>query len=62
MVDIGNRVVIGGGSNVVAGVSMGDDSVLAAGATLTHNIPVGEVWAGNPARFLMTRQQYDAKR
>jgi acetyltransferase-like isoleucine patch superfamily enzyme len=62
IVEIGNRVVIGGGSNIVAGISMGNDSVLAAGATLTHDIPVGEVWAGNPARFLMTRQQYDAKR
>ena len=62
IVEIGNCVVIGGGSNIVAGVSMGDNSVLAAGATLTHDIPVGEVWAGNPAKFLMTRQQYDAKR
>ena len=62
IVEIGNRVVIGGGSNIVAGVSMGDYSVLAAGATLTHDMPVGEVWAGNPAKFLMTRQQYDAKR
>lgn len=62
IVSIGDGVVLGGGSNIVAGISIGNDSVLAAGATLTHDMPVAEVWAGNPARFLMTRQQYEDKR
>tara|TARA_B100000575_G_scaffold259281_1_gene231422 strand:- start:7227 stop:7559 length:333 start_codon:yes stop_codon:yes gene_type:complete len=60
MVDSG--AVIGGGTTVVPGCNVGKNSVLAAGAVLTKTMPDNEVWAGNPARFLMTRQDYDAKR
>ena len=56
------RAVIGGGSTIVPGVVVGEDGVLAAGAVLTKNLPHGEVWAGNPAKFLMTREQYEERR
>ncbi|MEK9651313.1 MAG: acyltransferase [Poseidonia sp.] len=54
--------VIGGNATVVPGCTVGENSVLAAGAVLTKNLPANEVWAGNPARFLMTRSDYERRR
>lgn len=43
---------IGGGSTVLCGVTIGELAVIGAGSVVTKDIPAGEVWAGNPARFL----------
>ena len=59
---IGNNGVIGGGATVIAGCVVGNNAVLGAGSVLTKDLPEGEVWAGNPAKFMMTREQYDSKR
>lgn len=59
---IGARAVLGANSTVVGGVTVGDDAVLAAGAVATEDIPAGEVWAGVPARYLMSRAAYEARR
>ena len=59
---VGHNSVIGGGSTIVPGCNIGQNSVLAAGAVLTKSLPNNEVWAGNPATYLMTREEYDAKR
>lgn len=61
-VAISDGVVIGGGATVVAGVRIGEKSVLAAGATATNEIPANEVWGGVPAKYLMSREEYDARR
>lgn len=61
-VEIGNNAVIGGGATVVAGCIIGNMAVLGAGSVLTKDIPDGEVWAGNPAKFMMSREQYNSKR
>tara|TARA_B100000767_G_scaffold262047_1_gene274338 strand:+ start:5735 stop:6253 length:519 start_codon:yes stop_codon:yes gene_type:complete len=53
--------VIGGGATVNAGCSIGKRAVLGAGSTLTRDVPDEEVWAGNPAVFLMKRHTYDEK-
>lgn len=37
---------------VLKGVTIGERSVIGAGAVVTKNIPDGEVWAGNPARYI----------
>lgn len=56
------RAVIGGGATVLPGLTVGADAVLAAGSTLTKDLPTGEVWAGNPAKYLMSRAAYEEAR
>ena len=56
-----SNAVIGGGATVLPGVEIGEHAVLAAGSTATKNVPDNEVWAGNPAKFLMTRSEYEQK-
>ncbi|MDA8530056.1 N-acetyltransferase [Candidatus Poseidonia alphae] len=58
---IAEHAVLGGNSTVIAGCHIGEGSVLGAGSVLTKDLPAGEVWAGNPASFLMTRQEYNDK-
>lgn len=43
---------IGSGSVIICGITIGEDAVIGAGAVVTHDVPAGEVWVGNPARFL----------
>ena len=61
-VQIHDNAVIGGGCTVLPGAHIGERAVLGGGSVLTKPLPNGEVWAGNPAQFLMTRQEYDEKR
>ena len=61
-VEVQNHAVVGGGCTLLPGANLGEGSVLGGGSVLTKSIPAGEVWAGNPARFLMTREEYDNKR
>ena len=49
---IEDNVWIGGGAIVLAGVTIGADSVVGAGAVVTKDVPPGVVVAGNPARIL----------
>ncbi len=49
---IGRNVSIGSGSVILCGISIGDDAVIGAGAVVTKSVPAGEIWVGNPARFL----------
>lgn len=43
---------IGAGSVVVCGVVIGEYAMIGAGSVVTKNIPAGELWVGNPARFV----------
>lgn len=49
---IGNNVWLGGNVTICPGVSIGDNSVIGAGAVVTRDIPAGVVAVGNPARVL----------
>lgn len=51
-VHIGKRVFIGGHSIILKGVAIGDESVVGAGSVVTKSVPAGEIWAGNPAKFV----------
>lgn len=51
-VTIGHRVWIGGGSIILPGVTIGDDTVIGAGSVVTRDMPSGVVAAGNPCRVI----------
>jgi len=43
---------IGGHSIILKGVVIGSRAVVAAGSVVTKSVPTGEIWGGNPAKFL----------
>jgi len=43
---------IGAGTVVLCGIEIGEDSMIGAGSVVTKNVPAGELWVGNPARFV----------
>ena len=51
-IHIGNRVWIGSNSTVLPGVSIGDNSVVAAGATVTKDVPSNCIVGGVPAKLI----------
>jgi sugar O-acyltransferase (sialic acid O-acetyltransferase NeuD family) len=49
-VRLGMRVLIGAGSNVLPGITIGDDAIIGAGAVVTGNVPPQTTYVGVPAR------------
>lgn len=49
---IGRNVWIGSNATILPGVTIGDNSVVAAGAVVTKDVPENTVVAGVPAKFL----------
>lgn len=54
-VHIKKRAYLGMNTLVVKPVTIGEDAIIGAGSIVTKDIPDGEVWAGNPARFIRKR-------
>lgn len=42
---------IGAGSTILPGITIGAGAMIGAGSVVTKDIPAGELWIGNPARF-----------
>lgn len=51
-IHIGRRCFIGGGSMIMPGVRIGDESIVAAGAVVTRDVPPRSIVAGTPARVI----------
>lgn len=56
-VHIGQRCWIGGGVTICPGVTIGDRSVIGAGAVVVHDIPADSLAVGNPARVIRKLNQ-----
>lgn len=42
--------VIGANATILPGITIGNKSIIGAGSVVTHSVPDGETWVGNPAR------------
>ena len=61
IVRIGNNVFIGADSIVLCNTRIGDNVIIGAGSVVTRNIPSNSVYAGNPARFICSFEDYQKK-
>ena len=43
---------VGAGSTILPGVTIGNGAMIGAGSVVTKDVPAGELWFGNPARFV----------
>ena len=43
---------IGANSTIVCGHTIGENAMIGAGSVVTHDVPAGELWYGNPAKFV----------
>ena len=57
-ITIHDNCIIGWGVIIMPGVSIGPNSVVAAGAVVTKDVPPNTVAGGVPARMLMTVENY----
>lgn len=53
-----NGASIGAGSTILCGVTIGENAMIGIGSVVTHDVPAGEVWVGNPARYLKKIEEY----
>jgi acetyltransferase-like isoleucine patch superfamily enzyme len=51
-VRIEKGVFIGADCIILKGVTIGEYSVVAAGSVVAKIVPPGEIWGGNPAKFI----------
>lgn len=58
-IEIGNNVWIGGNTVVLAGVKIGDNSVIGAGSLVTKDIPPNVCAAGNPCKVIREIKEED---
>lgn len=58
-VRIGRNCWLGAGVVVLPGVTIGDDTVVGAGSTVTKDLPARVVAVGNPCRVLREIGEYD---
>jgi len=49
---IGDNVLIGINVTLMPGVDIGESSVIGANTVLRESVPPGEIWYGNPAKFI----------
>jgi len=48
---------IGAGSTILPGLTIGAGAMIGAGSVVTKDVPAGELWVGNPARFVRKTEQ-----
>ncbi len=58
---VGNNVHIGINAVIMPGVHIGDNSIIACNAVVTHNVVAGSVVGGVPARVIESIEDYSKK-
>ncbi|WP_253187069.1 DapH/DapD/GlmU-related protein [Paenibacillus sp. GP183] len=60
-ITIEDNVFIGARALIMPGVTIGKNSIVAAGSIVTKSIPEGSIAAGNPAKIISTIENYITK-
>jgi acetyltransferase-like isoleucine patch superfamily enzyme len=60
-ITIYDNCFIGYGTIIMPGVSIGPNTVVAAGSVVTKDVPPDTVFGGVPAKFIMSMQDYKAR-
>ena len=60
-ITVKDGVFIGCNSIIMPGVTIGKNSIIGAGSVVTKNVGDNEIWAGNPAKFIKTLEDYKNK-
>lgn len=60
-IKIGKNCFIGNNCTILPGVEMGDNCILGAGSVLNTSIPPNSVFAGVPAKFICSIEEYGDK-
>lgn len=55
---IGNNVFVGADTTIMPGVSIGNNSIIGTGSIVTKDVPENTVYAGIPAKFICTLEDY----
>lgn len=42
---------IGANATILCGITIGENAMIGAGSVVTKDVPSGEIWVGNPAKF-----------
>ncbi len=58
-IEIGNSVWLGAGVTIIAGVKIGDNTVIGAGSVVTKDIPSNVIAVGNPCKVLREISEKD---
>ena len=61
-VRIGRGAVIGAGAVLIAGIEVGENSVIAAGSIVTKDVPANSMVMGAPARVRLSRVEYEERK
>lgn len=59
---IGNNVFVGMNAIITRGVTIGDNVIIGAGSVVTHDCESNSVYAGSPAKKIMTIDEFYTKR
>lgn len=59
---VGAFSVVGANSVVLPLVGIGEEVQIASNSTVTKRVPDGQVWGGNPARYIKDRAQIDRQK
>ena len=60
-ITVENNVFIGARALILPGVTIGENSIIAAQSVVTKDIPENSVVAGNPARIISKRTDFEGK-
>jgi len=60
-ITLGDNCFLGNNVMILPGITVGSNTVVGAGSVVTKDIPDNSVYAGNPARFIISFEAYAKK-